>query len=63
MQATHESLTHSWSQQTTGLLFGLAAVGIACGAVAEAAEERLNPGASLTHYFLQQLNLPPGLTC
>ncbi|KAL3137901.1 hypothetical protein ABBQ38_005150 [Trebouxia sp. C0009 RCD-2024] len=42
-QAAHESLSHGWSQQAVKMLFGLAAASIACGAVAEAAEERLNP--------------------
>lgn len=44
LQAAHESLSHGWSQQAVKMLFGLAAASIACGAVAEAAEERLNPG-------------------
>lgn len=47
MQAAHESFPHGWSQQTVKVLFGLAAAGLACGAVAEAAEERLNPGTTL----------------
>ena len=36
-----------WSGRASGLLFGLAAAGVACNAV-QAAEERLNPG----EYFL-----------
>ena len=53
MQAAPASLQHSWSHQTANLLFGLAAAGIACGAVAEAAEERLNPG---TYYHSNQVS-------
>lgn len=56
MQATPSSLLHSWSHQTASVLFGLAAAGIACGAVAKAAEERLNPGTPLTCYYSKQGN-------
>lgn len=48
LQGPNVPLMHSWSHQAAKLLFGLAAAGIACHAVAEAAEERLNPGDDQT---------------
>ena len=64
MQAAPASLMHGWSHQTAKVLFGLAAASIACGAVAEAAEERLNPGNTLVYYHSKQVNfLPEPDTC
>lgn len=51
---------HTWSHQTAKVLLSLAAAGIAVGAVAEAAEERLNPGAAMICHGFNQVSFLPG---